>query len=64
MHHDLPCDPNLVSSAFYTILSKLQFTCVLIGYSWNNFAMVEKGGMEVQDVLDNIVQCGMSEVAA
>ena len=34
MHHDMPCDPSLVSSVFYTIpvysLSKLQifsFTC-------------------------------------
>ena len=23
VHHDMPCDPDLVSSAFYTILSKL-----------------------------------------
>ena len=28
VHYDMPCDPNLASSAFYTIpifLSKLQF---------------------------------------
>ena len=29
IHHDMPCDPNLVSSAFYTILSKFSFTGII-----------------------------------
>ena len=39
VHHDMPCDPNLVSSAFYTSLyslSKLQIFHLLVSLGQSN----------------------------